>query len=311
MKKLVYLLLLVFPVFFYGQQVIAVSEQGVSVIIMPEEIDDYYLGNEVEYFIKKNNSNSQLSKRTLGIGYLKIKNDKGKFVLKDTNLIVLTKSGNSYEFSLKYKQNPAQYKHTVTPIAIGREERLLPPLNKKPKAAQIIETPSSYYSDNISTVGDDKKGSPTLYDAAKLIAIRKICKASLYTKKVIFKTYSKVSNVKLSLKSIAYDKSEIYFYFNLKNKGGLAFDLDHITFELGNTIKNNVQQNIMLKPVMIYEKPLKVEGKGDSHFVVVFEKFTINENKKLEINLAEKEGERDLLLKVSHTIINNPKPIKL
>lgn len=50
----------------------------------------------------------------------------------------------------------------------------------------------------------------------------------------------------------------------------------------------------------------RVEHGTSKEFVYVFDKFTINKEKALEIEIIETTGERDLLIEVNNTNINNP-----
>lgn len=302
MKKL--LIILLFPISIFAQQEIQVSEDYNSILIFPSEIDLTILGNDLEYYIKPIVNNSAISKRTLTIGYIKIEN-----VEKDTNLTVFTKDGNSYSFSLKYAKTP----NKLDPYRIGLKET---PNNKKiveDSGLNTVKVKDSYYTDGVVTATNkdssivSDSNDEGLYETNKIAYIENYCEKFNETKKIIFNVYDKVSTIKLSLKHISYSKDELYFHFLIKNSGGQTFDVDFINTKLARDYKGvSTDQSIPLTPLYIYNNPERVLGKSEHNFIMVFKKFSINDKKSFQIDLAEKEGERNLLLSVDYKLVNDP-----
>lgn len=306
MKK--FLLLFILPLYAFSQNQIEISEDYSTVLIFPSPIETHILGNEQEYFIKPSN-NSNLSIYTLIIGYIKIDR-----VQKDTNLIVFTKDGNSYSFNLKYAQQPSK----IDPYYINLDQRSNTKSNTKTITAStstnVVKVKDSYYSKGVVT-SENKKINPNnaiiktedLYQADKLAYIEKYCEDFNDTEKRIFKMHDKSSNIKFMLKDISFNKDELYFHLQINNDGGQTFDVDFINTKLARDYKGtSTDQSIPLTPLFIYNRPSRIKGKSQVHFTMVFKKFTINDKKEVQIDLAEKEGERDLLLKIDNKIVNNP-----
>ena len=73
---------------------------------------------------------------------------------------------------------------------------------------------------------------------------------------------------------------------------------------------NSGKSNVELVPLYVFEKPKRVQGKTKVHFIIAFEKFSLDDNKELLMSIAEKEGDNDLLLAINNYIINHPVKLK-
>ncbi|MEE9361370.1 MAG: DUF4138 domain-containing protein [Cellulophaga sp.] len=304
MKNLL-LLWLIFPLFIFAQKEIEVSEDYTTVLIFPAEIEEPILGNEQEYLIKTSRNKSNIGKRTIRLGYLKI--DK---VEKNTNLTVFTKDGNSYEYLLKYASTPKKLTHYIK--LSESANNLMEIENKESDNTEKVKVKESYYSEGVVTEETEEHKQPEedyekLYITDKISYMNKMCELVNNNSKKIYKIYDKSSNIKLSLKQISYSKDELYFHLRIENKGGQTFDVDFINTRLARGYKGvSTDQSIPLTPLLVYERPSRVKGKSASNFIMVFKKFSINDKKEFQIDLAEKEGERDLLLRINNNLINNP-----
>lgn len=308
MKTFVITLLLL-PLLLTAQKEIEVSEDFTTVMIFPSEIEEPILGNQQEYFIKESPNKSQIGKRTLRLGYIKVDN-----VEKNTNLTVFTKEGNSYEYLLKYTKTPERLTHYIT--ADESQMNLLEyskpvEITEKP---EIVKAPSSHYSEDVETINRSPMGEPkeetaddTFYLTNKTAYISEKCAAVNDGPRRILRTFDVSSNVKLTLKQVSYAKDEIYFHLLLENKGGQAYDVDFINSRLARGFKGSgTDQSIPLTPLLVYNNPNRVMGNTGHDFIMVFKKFSINDKKELQIDLAEKNGERNLLLRINNKLINNP-----
>ncbi|CAH8295952.1 uncharacterized protein DUF4138 [Mariniflexile fucanivorans] len=309
MKKLIPLIVLIlFPFILLSQNKIQISEDYTTILVFPSEIEESILGNEQEYLVKPSNNSSSIGKRTLRLGYIKLDQ-----VEKNTNLTVFTKDGYSYEFSLFYTKKPTVLNHYMQ--VDNSAQNLIKSNNPSSKDIDFItaENPSSYYSEGVQTIeaksisSKDPANPNQLYDSNKMGYIKQNCAKVNDLPKLIFRTFEQSSNIKLTLKQISYDRDELYFHFSLENKGGQIFDVDFINSKLARGYKGvSTDQSIPLTPLFIFNKPERVPGNSEHNFIIVFEKFTINDKKELQIDLAEKEGERDLLLQINNKLINNP-----
>ena len=106
--------------------------------------------------------------------------------------------------------------------------------------------------------------------------------------------HQKSGKVKVTLKRVSYDRDDLYFHLVIQNKGGQIYDVDFINYSLGTAYKGvNTDQTIPLTPIYIHEKPNRVGGNSESHFVVVYQFkkgiFTIADPRSGLIKLNEKE----------------------
>lgn len=306
MKNLIFILL-IFPLFLFAQKEIEVSEGYTTILIFPSEIEEPILGNEQEYFIKEPKNSSAIGKRIIRLGYLKV--DK---VEKNTNLTVFTKDGNSYEFLLKYASIPNKLNHHIALSESAANLLNNPKSERKKEGKEIVKVKDSYYSEGIVTSeGKEAKGPKQdlekLYVSDKIAYINQRCAPVNNMPKKIFKTFNKSGNIKLTLKQISYAKDELYFHLLLENDGGQTFDVDFINTRLARGYKGvSTDQSIPLTPILVYERPTRVKGNTGADFIMVFKKFSINDKKEFQIDLAEKNGERDLLLSINNKLVNNP-----
>ena len=70
--------------------------------------------------------------------------------------------------------------------------------------------------------------------------------------------------------------------------------------------KRKSSQRIVKQPLYKHKLPSKVKKGERAQFVYVLSKFSLNNNSRVIVKLQEKNGERDLELKISHRFINDP-----
>jgi len=99
----------------------------------------------------------------------------------------------------------------------------------------------------------------------------------------------------------------IFYQLALTNKSPIDYDIDFIRFYIRDKVKSKrtASQEIELKPIYTAGNDKQVRAGNRSVIVVAMEKFTIPEAKFLAIEIAEKNGGRNLKMKV-----NNRKIIK-
>lgn len=309
MMKTLLIAFILLPLLLTAQKEIEVSEDYTTIMIFPSEIEEPILGNQQEYFIKESSNRSKIGKRTIRLGYIKV--DK---VEKNTNLTVFTKEGNSYEYLLKYKKTPEQLTHYINSDESQMNLLEFSEPVESTTTPEIVKVPSSHYSEDVETINrlpinkpQEETVDDSLYIANKTAYISEKCAAVNDGPRRILRTFDASSNVKLTLKQVSYAKDEIYFHLLLENKGGQAYDVDFINSKLARGYRGSgTDQSIPLTPLLVYNNPNRVMGNTGHDFIMVFKKFSINDKKELQIDLAEKNGERNLLLRINNKLINNP-----
>lgn len=308
-----------------AQKEVSVTKGSTVLLIFPEPVSNHILGNALEYIVYENEKRDAISRKLVKLGY----NINGRGTTK-TNLSVVTEDGLLYEFILNYTDSIPTLVHRISksdasvnlvgdmPIT----ESVGKPVSAEPKeespAIEIIRTPASAPTEttNTKTFDQDKlerldpatMATDELYTADKEAYIYLQCKNSLDRKQSIARTFAKAYNVILRLRAIHYDKDELYLYLTLENGGAQAYEIDFIKFAIA-TVKKGKRsdQEPPHIPPYIYNSPKRVEGSVNHDFVVVFDKFPLSRDKQLWVEIREKNGERNTILKADHYLINNPR----
>lgn len=100
------------------------------------------------------------------------------------------------------------------------------------------------------------------------------------------------------IKGIYTNNNKIYFLFELKNTSNIDYEIDGAFFNTAPIKKK--EENIELEEKVfnpIWDNKVEVlKKKSWTRLVFAFDKFTLNNNKVLNFNLREKEGEREINL---------------
>ena len=296
-----------------SQKNVEVSEDYSTVLIFEMPIEEAILGNEKNYkLLGEERSRDGISSRTLKLGYVTADN-----IIKNTNLTIITSNGYVYDIRLNYNKQPKLLTHFINSneaimhidTGVLTEKNTITTYGNE---NEIVTSPVSYYSSGIITKNGGKilkksTLSKTEKDSIRLMRVEKKCVEIGAIKKKIFNNNSKVSNMKLSLKEVSFNEDELYIHLALYNKGEQSYDVDLIESSFINFEKDSgTKGDTSIIPVYTYNKPTRVQGKSEAHFILVFEKFSINDKKQININIGEKEGARNLNLRIGEKIINNP-----
>ena len=204
----------------------------------------------------------------------------------ETNVTVITFNGSYYSFIVSYNEMPNKLNINM---CAGLNESFDYSNFKQPE--KII------FSD-------------TYYTESEMISFsKKIIELSKVKKKSIFHVSDKVGNVTFKLTNLGTKEGNIIFCISMKNTSPLDYTLDFMKFYLRDKSKRKkiVSQEIEIKPNFAYverngisnETQLGVSG-GEFNFVFMIPKFSIAEDKNLEIDIVEKDGSRNLNLKVDY-----------
>lgn len=92
----------------------------------------------------------------------------------------------------------------------------------------------------------------------------------------------------------------------IANRSNIKYNINKLTFITlsKQKFKRELQaEEIEYEPIYIYPETVDIEAKSRKKIVVVFNKFTLNEEKDLEVQLSEKEGERIVNLLINGNLI--------
>ena len=292
-----------------------VSKDYKTILIFPENISESSIGNDYGFIVDLPKSEGgKYSGRILKLYYDELAPEKEK----TTNYLVITESGNVYEFLIELVAVPAKTtwyidsEMAVTNIdgnpIVGKS---VYPVQKNDLQEAVQDKKDPLFN----TIKPSKKSADNSIDRATkelylsdpLEYYRLRCYYMQFDKAKISRYFSRLDNVFLWLKGVYYNEDELYFQYRIENKEGLDLDINFIKHQMATNYKNSSSnQKLPLEPVFVYKQPKTVAGKSENHFVIVFKKFALDEKKEVVVELDEESGNRNLSLKIGHEIINNP-----
>lgn len=223
-----------------------------------------------------------------------IKGSKGS----DSNLTVITLDGNIYSFILRYSKSISVLNHFV------KEDLSIGNLNNNKEVKKRKEV------DSIKKIEREKKEfeikrEKNAAEIKYIVAAKKVINEPL-----LFRRAFRINDkVKFHVKSIVYDKDQLYFLCNIKNKANVDYDINFIEFYITSKSsgKSRSGQKILMQPAYKYHYKNRIEKGDQNDFVIVFDKFSINKNKLFVLAINEEKGEKNIALALDHEYVNFPK----
>lgn len=187
----------------------------------------------------------------------------------ETNMSVITEDGNFYTFNVKYADEPLLLNVEMCDFIHDGEA-----VNRPNNAMEI-------YLQELA--GE----SPRL--------VRLIMK-SVYeqNKRKVKHIGCKRFGVQYLLKGLYAHGELIYFHTEVKNATNVPFDVDFVTFKIVDKkiMKRTAMQEQVIYPLRAFNYVTRVDGKKNERTVFALPKFTIPDDKKLIVEMYEKQGGR-------------------
>lgn len=222
----------------------------------------------------------------------------------ESNLLVLTENGDLYSFIIRYSKDLKVLNHFISVnMSVGNERGSV---SKNQIKKNVIVDKMEIDDAPVEEITVNNYDNVPLRDSINIYD--KLC-VNEVKKPVFFKRiYTSKNDILLSFKNITYLNNEIYITLRIQNKSTLDYDIDYLNFYIAsrNKNKNTTSQTIPYKPKYIYNFKPSIKNGEYLDVIYVYQKFTINENKILLVELTEQNGERNLQLEILNTIINNP-----
>lgn len=187
----------------------------------------------------------------------------------ETNMSVITEDGNFYTFNVKYADEPLLLNVEMCDFIHDGES-----VNRPNNAMEIYLT-------------ELDNESPRL--------VRLIMKSVHENdKRRIRHIGSKRFGVQFLLKGMYTHSDLIYFHTQVKNTSHVPFDVDFITFKIVDkkVVKRTAMQEQVIYPLRAYNYVTRVNGRDSECTVFALPKFTIPDDKKLVVEMLEKQGGR-------------------
>jgi hypothetical protein len=201
----------------------------------------------------------------------------------ESNLLVINNNGAIFSYIVRYKKQLSKLNYFIP-----ESQRIG---NEKPS---IVDSTDVFESD-------------TRFDG-KAYYYQRFCSYLMNRKQTIGRLITRNDGIVLSVENIVFDKEELYFVIQIENKSSLDYDLNFLNLSIQTRKKGKKKslQNLYQEPIFMYNLPSKIKEKEVIKLVYVLPKFSISNERMVILELNEKNGERNLNLKISHNHINNP-----
>lgn len=202
---------------------------------------------------------------------------------KESNLLVVNRNGAIFSYIVRYKTQLAKLNYFI-PISssIGNEKPIVVETEKDYSTEKSVDYKNYYYE--------------------------KFCTYLLENKQRIGRITKQNEGIVLSVENIVFDKEELYFVIQIKNNSTLDYDLNllNLSIETRQKGKRKSLQSLYQEPIYKHDLPSKIAEGKMIRFVYVLPKFSLSNDRRAILELNEKDGERNIELKISHRFINNP-----
>ena len=103
----------------------------------------------------------------------------------------------------------------------------------------------------------------------------------------------------------------LYFHTQLRNETNVPFDVDFVTFKIVDKkiVKRTAMQEQVIYPLRACNYVTRVDGKSSERTVFALPKFTIPEDKKLVVEMYEKQGGRHQMFEVDNEDLVRAEPV--
>lgn len=197
----------------------------------------------------------------------------------ETNLTVITADGILHQFKVNYAKQPASLSIDLT----------------QGRAKSSVEIPSLIFQTDM-TESDMEKYSADIVQEKKPLRPHR----------------EKKFKIILSLNGIYIKDNVIFYHFRIRNQSNINYDVDFLRFFIRDQakVKRTASQEVDVRPVYVYGDDKSVKGNSTQDIVYALQKFTIPDSKHLVVEMFEKNGGRNLNLKIKNGTIVNAKLIQ-
>lgn len=195
----------------------------------------------------------------------------------ETNMSVITEDGNFYTFNVKYADEPLLLNVEMCDFIHDGET-----VNRPNNAMEIY----------LQELGNE---SPRLVS----LIMKSIHKQD---KRRVKHIGCKRFGVQFLLKGLYAHNDLLYFHTQVKNSGNVPFDVDFVTYKIVDkkVVKRTAMQEQVIYPLRAYNYVTRVNGTANECTVFALPKFTIPEDKKLVVEMYEKQGGRHQVFEVDN-----------
>lgn len=199
----------------------------------------------------------------------------------ETNLTVITENGGFYTFDARYAENPAT---STIEIAAAESPATQPASTSEPARADEGRV-------LLREVGRERPATVKRV-LSDIYRQNRADVKGIHTRKY---------GVEVEVRGIYVHNDVIYLHVQIANNTNISFEVDYRRFVVADrkAAKRTAQQQRIIEPLRVCNDPSIVRGHQRQRIVFALPKLTLEEDKILLLEIAEKDGARHQCLEIS------------
>ena len=199
----------------------------------------------------------------------------------ETNLTVITEDGGFYTFDARYAENP-----TTSTIEIAAAES---PATQPASASEPARADEGRVL--LREVGRERPATVKRV-LSDIYRQNRVDVKGIHTRKY---------GVEVEVRGIYVHNDVIYLHVQIANNTNISFEVDYRRFVVADrkAAKRTAQQQRIIEPLRVCNDPSIVRGHQRQRIVFALPKLTLEEDKILLLEIAEKDGARHQYLEIS------------
>lgn len=199
----------------------------------------------------------------------------------ETNLTVITEDGGFYTFDARYAENP-----TTSTIEIAAAES---PATQPASASEPARADEGRVL--LREVGRERPATVKRV-LSDIYRQNRVDVKGIHTRKY---------GVEVEVRGIYVHNDVIYLHVQIANNTNISFEVDYRRFVVADrkAAKRTAQQQRIIEPLRVCNDPSIVRGHQRQRIVFALPKLTLEEDKMLLLEIAEKDGARHQCLEIS------------
>lgn len=199
----------------------------------------------------------------------------------ETNLTVITEDGGFYTFDARYAENPSM---STIEIAAAESPAARPASSSEPARADEGRV-------LLREVGRERPAT-----------IKRVLSDIYRQNRADVKgIHTRKYGVEVEVRGIYVHNDVIYLHVQIANNSNISFEVDYRRFVVADrkAAKRTAQQQRIIEPLRVCNDPSIVRGHQRQRIVFALPKLTLEEEKILLLEIAEKDGARHQCLEIS------------
>lgn len=199
----------------------------------------------------------------------------------ETNITVITEDGGFYTFDARYAENP-----TTSTIEIAAAES---PVAQPASASEPARADEGHVL--LREVGRERPATVKRV-LSDIYRQNRVDVKGIHTRKY---------GVEVEVRGIYVHNDVIYLHVQIANNTNISFEVDYRRFVVADrkAAKRTAQQQRTIDPLRVCNDPSIVRGHQRQRIVFALPKLTLEEDKMLLLEIAEKDGARHQCLEIS------------